>query len=208
MRDMPEGLKVATSGINSKVLSALWLDVLTGGVDIRNQYMGVLISHIQERLRADKLNPAIPGVVRFRTSLHKTVDLIVRNYTIGALPLANTNREKEIEMLETYFKRFIIKVDASVADPATVEQIEIIEAMETLEYCRNLSYAAGEQYAKALTGDHKGFAISFNAMNMIIDKLTPIVYRYSMVDITESDYANAAKAAVRRIEIVKAEAGK
>jgi hypothetical protein len=191
---------MASQGINTKVLSALWLDVLTGGVDVRNQYMGVLISHIQEKLRADKLNPVIPLVVRFRTSLHKTVDTIIRNYTLGKLPLADTNREREIAMLEKYFERFIIKVDAAVADPATVEQMEIIEAMETLEHCRNLSYAAGEQYAKALTGDREGFAISFNAMNMIINELTPIVYKYSMVDVTESDYSNAARAAAKRME--------
>jgi hypothetical protein len=196
------------SGINSKVLSALWLDVLVGNVDVRNQFMSVLIAQIKERLRADKLNPVVPAVVRFRTSLHKAIDAVIRNYTMGKLPLADTRREKEIAMLEKYFERFVIKVDAAIADPATVEQMELIEAMETLEHCQNLAYAAGEQYAKALTGDREGFAISFNAMNMIIHELTPIVYRYNMVEISESDYSNAARAAAKRMESGKAEVGK
>jgi hypothetical protein len=191
---------------DKRIIGAMYLDVITGSVDTRNQYMNVLISHIETRLRMERLNPAEPSLVRFRTALHKTVDMIVRNYTLGKLPLADTRREREIKQLEAYFDRFVIKVDAAaVSDPKTIEEIELLQDMETLEYARNITYAASEAYSMALTGDREGFAKSFNALAMVINLITPIIYRYNLVDISESDYSNAARAAARRVESGKGE---
>jgi hypothetical protein len=38
-----------------------------------------------------------------------------------------------------------------------------------------------------------------NKFAYVINLVTPIIYRYNMVDISESDYANAAKIAAARI---------
>jgi hypothetical protein len=180
-----------------KLVGAMYLDILTGDVHIRNQYMSTMLTHVAVSLRMEKLEPKQPAIEKFRTRLHNTVSMILHNN--HPLPIADTTREDEIRKLQKYFDKFIIKIDASVTDDIGIDQIGVIEAIETLEYCRNICYVATGNYSDAMTGNKEGLTMAANSYAYIINEVTPIIYRYNMIDITESDYANAARIAAARL---------
>jgi len=176
----------------------MYLEVITGDVHVRNQYMNTLLTHVSIYIKMDKLEPKQPAIEKFRTRLHNTVSSILHNN--HPLPAADTNREKEIKKLMEYFDGFVITVDSTVADPIGIEQIGVIEDIESLEYARNICYSASSDYSSAMSGIPLGLTDASNKFAYIINLITPVVYRYGMVDISESDYANAAKIAAKRIE--------
>ena len=180
-----------------KLIGVMYLDILTGDVHIRNQYMSTLLTHVAVCLRIEKLEPRQPAIERFRTRLHNTVSMILHNN--HPLPIADTKREDEIQKLTKYFDKFVIKIDKTVADPVGIDQIEVIESIETIELCRNICYSASGDYSEAMVGNKQGLTDVSNKFAYIINLVTPIIYRYNMVDINESDYANAAKIAAARM---------
>ena len=181
-----------------KLIGAMYLDVITGDVHVRNQYCNTILTHIVVLIRTEKIEPHQTSISKFRTRLHNTVNMILHNN--HPLPAADTNRENEIRELMRYFERFIIKIDDKVADAVGVEQIGVMEDIESLEYCRNVCYSASADYASALTGNPAGLTDASNKFAYVINIMTPIIYRYSMVDISETDFANAARIAQRRID--------
>ncbi len=180
-----------------RLIGAMYLDIITGDVHIRNQYMSTMLTHVAVCLRMEKLEPRQPAIERFRTRLHNTVSMILHNN--HPLPIAETKREEEIHQLMKYFDKFVIKIDKTVADPVGIDQIEVIESIETIELCRNVCYSASADYSEAMTGNKEGLTNASNKFAYVINLVTPIIYRYNMVDISESDYANAAKIAAVRM---------
>jgi hypothetical protein len=182
----------------SKLIGAMYLDVITGDVHIRNQYMNTMLTHVAVYLRMTKLEPRQPAIEKFRSRLHNTVSMILHNN--HPLPASDTKRENEIRQLEKYFDRFVIRIDANVADVIGLDQVGVIEDIETLEYCRNVCYSASADYSGALAGNPIGLTDASNKFAYIVNLVTPIIYKHSMVDISESDFANAAKVASKRLE--------
>jgi hypothetical protein len=182
----------------NKLLSAIFLDILTGDVHTRNQYMNTLLTLVSIQLRTEKLDPKQPAIEKFRTRLHNTISSILHNN--HPLPIADTKRELEINKLLEYFDKFVIKIDASIADEIGIEQIGVIEDIESLEYAKNICYSATGDYSAAMAGIPLGLTDASNKYAYIINIVTPVIYRYGMVEITETDYANAAKIAAKRIE--------
>lgn len=181
-----------------KIISTMYLEIMTGDVHVRNQYMNILITQISLYLRKEQLVPNQAPIEKFRTRLHNTVLTILHNN--HPLPAADTNREKEIKKLMDYFDKFVIKVDERVADHVGIEQIGIIEDIETLEYARNICYSASNDYSSAMSGSPAGLTDASNKYAYIFNLIAPVIDRYNMVEISESDYANAAKIAAKRIE--------
>ena len=181
-----------------KLASAMYLDLITGDVHIRNQYLNTFLTHVTVYIKMTYLEPKQPAIITFRTRLHNAVSMILHNN--HPLPLADTNRETEIRKLERYFDKFVIKIDENVADEVGLEQMGLIEDMETIEYCRNICYSATADYSTAMSGNPMGLTDASNKIAFIMNLMTPIVYRYAMVDISEADFANAARAAAKRIE--------
>jgi len=186
-----------------KLISAMYLDLITGDVHIRNQYLNTFLTHVTVYLKISFLEPRQPAIERFRSRLHNAVSMILHNN--HPLPAANTRRESEIQKLLQYFDRFVIRVDENVADQMGIQQIGIIEDIETIEYCRNVCYSATSDYSSAMAGNPLGLTDASNKIAFIMNLMTPIIYRYSIVDISESDYANAAKAAAKRLETIASE---
>ena len=182
-----------------KLLSVMYLDIITGDVHIRNQYMNTWLTHIAVYLRMTKLETKQPSIERFRTILHNTVSMILHNY--HELPAWDTTRESEIKKLESYFDKFVIKVDSKVADETGIDQLSVIESIETLEYCRNVCYSASTDYSSALSQNPQGLTDASNKFAYIINLVTPIVYRYGMIDISDSDFSKAAAVAAQRNNI-------
>lgn len=181
-----------------KLISAMYLDIITGDVHIKNQYLNTMLTHMAVCLRMEKLEPRQPGIEKFRSRLHGAVSMILHNY--HQLPASDTKRETEIQTLERYFDRFVIRIDEKVADETGIDQIGVIEAIETLEYCRNVCYSASADYSSAMSGTPAGLTDASNKFSYIINLATPILHRYNMVEISESDYANAARVAAKRLE--------
>ena len=178
----------------------MYLDLITGDVHIRNQYLNTFLTHVTVYLKMDRLEPRQPAIEKFRSRLHNAVSMILHNN--HPLPAADTRRETEIRKLMQYFDRFVIKIDEKVADQMGIQQIGIIEDIETIEYCRNVCYSATSDYSSAMAGNPLGLTDASNKIALIMNLMTPIIYRYSIVDISESDFANAAKAAAKRLETV------
>ena len=183
------------------LISVMYLDVITGDVHTRNLYMNTLLTHISICLRAEKLDPKQHALERFRTHLHNSIVMIIRNN--HPLPMWDTTREQEIKKLEQYFNRFVIKVDPVVADEKGVVDMGVIEDIETLEYSRNVCYSASADYSNALTGHAPGLTDASNKFAYIINLVTPIIYRYNMVDISATDFSKAAAFSMKRIESQK-----
>jgi hypothetical protein len=184
-----------------KIISLMYLDIITGDVHTRNQYMNTMITHIALYLRMEKLEPRQPAIEKFRTRLHNTILTILHNN--HPLPAADTTREQEIRKLMKYFERFIIKVDTQVADVVGLDQMGVIDDIETLEYARNVCYSASSDYSNAMSGVPAGLTDASNKFAFVINRVTPIIYRYNMVEISESDFSNAARIAAKRLESVR-----
>lgn len=181
-----------------KLISAMYLDVITGDVHVRNQYTNTMLTHIAVCIKMEKLDPVQPAILKFRSRLHNTVSMILHNY--HRLPIYDAKREEEIKILEKYFDKFVIKIDSKVADEKGLVQIGIIEDIETIEYCRNVCYSASPDYSDALSGKTEGLTNAMNKYALVVNLITPILYKYNMVEISESDFANAARIAAKRIE--------
>lgn len=181
-----------------KLIGAMYLDIITGDVHIRHQYMNTMLTHIAVLIRMEHLEPRQPALEKFRTRLHNTVNTILHNN--HPLPVADTKRESEIAYLMRYFDKFVIKIGEKVADDTGLLQMGVLEDIEMIEYCRNVCYSASADYSSALAGNPEGLTSASNKLAYIINSVTPIIYRYKMVDISESDFTNAARVAAQRIE--------
>lgn len=182
----------------SDLIAAIYLDVITGDVHTKNQYMNTLITHISVYLRIMKLEPNQSPIMRFRTRLHNTISHILHNN--HPLPIADSNREVDIRKLMAYFDIWVIRIDDKLADAAGVEQIGLLEDIEALELAMNLCYSAASDYSNAMSGVPLGLTDVSNKYSYIINLITPIVYRYDMISITSDKYANAALLSAKRIE--------
>ncbi len=178
------------------LLSAMYLDVITGDVHTRNQYMNTFLTHVSIYLRMQKLEPKQPAIEKFRSRLHNTVSMILHNN--HPLPLADSKREQDIKSLLVYFDKFVITVDESVADTIGIDQIGVIEDIETLEYARNICYSASEDYSSAMAGIPNGLTNATNKYAYIINLVTPILYRYDMAELSRADYNKGVMAAAEK----------
>jgi hypothetical protein len=181
-----------------KLISLAYLDLISGDVHARHQFISPCMTHMSIFLRTEMIEPNLSPIAKFRTRLHQTVSMILHNN--HPLPAWDTKREPEIKILENYFDRFVIKIDEKVADEKGIEQIEALADMETLEYCRNIAYSAAQDYSLALAGNPEGLSMASNKYSYILDKIIPIMFTYRILDISEADYANAARSAAARIE--------
>jgi hypothetical protein len=181
-----------------KTVTALFLDIVGGDVHVRQQFMNILISYVVMHIKKEKLEPNQSSVARFRTRLHDTVYAIMKN--THPLPLADSNREKDIENLMKYFDKYVIRVDESVADDKGLEQIAIMKDIEQLEYARNMCYSASADYSESLAGKPDGLTNASIKQAMVIDILIPIVDQYHLVDFNESDFTRAVSMGASRAE--------
>jgi hypothetical protein len=116
------------------------------------------------------------------------------------LPAIEDKRESEIKKLVAYFDKFIIKVDEKVADPVGLDQIGLLEDIESLEYSRNICYSASADYSNFMSGLPEGLTQASNKYAFVINLITPIIYKYDLVEISETDFTNAARLAAKRLE--------
>lgn len=181
-----------------KLISLAYLDLFSGDVHIRHQFTIPCITHMSLFLRMEKIEPNMRPVMKFRTRLHNSIHMILQNNY--PLPVWDTTRDEEIRKLEKYFDRFVIKIDEKVADPVGVEQVGVLEDIETLEYCLNVAFSAGGDYSQALAGNPQALTEASNKYAYVLTKIIPIMHWNKMLDISSTDFENAAKAANARIE--------
>ena len=182
-----------------KLIGSLYLEIITGDIHTKNQYMSTLITHVVVCLKTEKLIPNQHPIEVFRSRLHNAVSMILHNN--HPLPAHDSRRETEILKAQRLFDRYCLKIDSAKIDPVAVEQIGIIEDIETLEYCRNICYSAASDYSIALTGEKDGLTNASNKYSVVVDLITPIVYRYSMIEISDVEFSNAARVAAKRAEM-------
>jgi hypothetical protein len=182
-----------------KLIGSIYLEVITGDIHIKNQYINTLVTHISVCLKTEKLSQNQHPIEIFRTRLHNAISMILRNNF--PLPLHDETRESEIQKMEKLVEKYVIRIDTSKIDPQSIEQIGIIEDIETLEYCRNICYVAAADYASSLTGSRDGLTDATNKYSVVINMITPIVYRYNMVEISDVEFSNAARVAAKRAEM-------
>jgi len=187
-----------------KLIGSIYLEVITGDIHIKNQYINTLVTHISVCLKTEKLLQNQRPVEVFRTRLHNAISMILHNNY--PLPLHDETRESEIYKMEKLVERYVIKIDAEKIDPISIDQIGIIEDIETLEYCRNICYVAAADYASSLTGSRDGLTDATNKYSVVINMITPIIYRYNMVEISDVDFKNAAIIAQKRSETERSRA--
>lgn len=180
----------------TKLIGMMYIDVLTGDVHIRNQYMNVLITHVSVYL-LKKIDARRSNIAKFRTLLHNTITMVLSN--IHDFPQVVPEKPIDIAKAQSYFDKFVIKIDEKVADNIGLEEIALVNAIETLEYCRSICYSASSDYSMSLAESPDGLTSAANKFAYIISLITPIIYRYNIVDISESDYAKSALAATARL---------
>ena len=167
--------------------------------------MNTLLSKIALFVRREKLEPNLPNIVRFRTSLHNTINMILHNNF--PLPAYHELREKEIQNYMQYFDNFVIRIDNKVADDVGVLEIGILNDIETLEYCMNICYSATQDYAISLSSKSsdsgesniQGLASAMNKFAYILNLIEPIIDRYDVVQFDIRAFEGGAKAAMMRM---------
>lgn len=182
-----------------KLIGSIYLEVITGDIHIKNQYINTLVTHISVCLKTDKLSQNQRPVEVFRTRLHNGISMILHNNY--PLPLHDETRESEIQRMQKLVEKYVIRIDASKIDQPSIDQMGIIEDIETLEYCRNICYVAASDYASSLTGSPDGLTDATNKYSVVINMITPIIYRYNMVEISDVEFSNAARVAAKRAEM-------
>ena len=195
---------------NEQLITSLYLEIIHGDIHIRNQYMNTLLSKISLFIRREKLEPNLPAIIKFRTALHNTIQMILQNNF--PLPAYHELRDKEIKNYMDYFDNFIIKIDDAVADQKGLVEIQTLQDIETLEYCMNICYAATQDYAvslssKSIGGEDgsniHGLANAMNKFSYILNLIEPILNRYNMVQFDMKTFENGAKIAMTRINQAK-----
>lgn len=184
-----------------KLIGSIYLEVITGDIHIKSQYISTLITHISVCLKTERLVPNQHPIEIFRTRLHNAVSMILHNNF--PLPAHDEQRESEILKAEQIFAKYLIKIDGSRIDIPSIEQIGILEDIETLEYCMNVCYSAAGDYSSSLTGAKEGLTDASNKYSVVINLITPIIYRYNMIEISDVEFSNAARVAAKRAEMDK-----
>lgn len=179
-----------------KLISVMYLDIITGDVHTRNQYLNIFLTHVSECIRAEYLEKHQSEISKFRTRLHNTVQTILQNN--HPLPAWDTQRADEIANLMHYFDRFVFRVDSNVADETGLLQMGILEDIETIEHCRNVCYSASADYSGMMAGEKEGLTNASNKYAYVVNLIIPVLYRYSLVEFSDADYTNAARVAARK----------
>jgi len=185
-----------------KLISTMYLDIIHGDIHIRSLYMGTMLSHIETFMLQNM--KILPATVRFRTRLHNAVHYILENN--HPLPVVFPQREDEIKKYQMYFDKFVFKIDTEHAEEPDIEQAQLLEDIEALEYCKSVCYSAAADYSDSLSERPEGLTNASIKYSMVIDRVTPILYRNGVVSITETELTNAAAAGMKRIESQKIKA--
>lgn len=180
-----------------KLISVMYLDVITGDVHTRNQYMNIFLTHVSVCIRNDFLEQNQTAIARFRSRLHNTINTILMSN--HPLPAWDSKRGEDITALMHYFDKFVIRVDPAIADKTGIQQMGILEDIETIEHCRNVCYSASSDYSSALAGEKEGLTNASNKYAYVVNLIIPVLYRYNLVEFSDADYTNAARVAQRKI---------
>jgi len=181
-----------------KSISALFPEIIGGDTHVRQQFLNILISYVVTYIKREKLEPNQSSISRFRTRLHETIQAVMRN--THPLPLVDSSREKDIQRLMEYFDKYVITVDASVADEQGLMQVGILRDIEQLENARNICYSASADYSDSLAGKPDGLTNLTIKQAMVIDILIPIIDQYHLVDYGSPDFTRSVSMAANRAE--------
>jgi hypothetical protein len=192
---MSENIKI------EKIISSMYLDVVHGDIHIRSLYMSTMLSHVEAFMMQTKVKSILPATVRFRTRLHNAVFYILQNN--HPLPVIMPEREDEIRKYQMYFDKYVFKIDTQHPTEDDIEQIQLLEDIEAINYCRNVCYSAAADYSDSLSERPEGLTNASNKYSLVLNIMIPILYRNKIIDITETEFTNAAAAGLKKIENAK-----
>ena len=81
--------------------------------------------------------------------------------------------------------------------------LQLIEDIEAINYCRNVCYSAAADYSDSLSERPEGLTNASNKYALVLNIMIPILYRNKIIDITETEFNNAAAAGLKKIENAK-----
>jgi hypothetical protein len=180
-----------------QLIAYFYTECSMGDVHTKNQFLPILLTNIELALR-EKIRPLEPAVSRVRTRLHVAVEMMLSNN--HPLPAWDTKREDDIKLLMNYFDKFAVRINGDVS-PQTETVIDLIADVESICFCMNGAFNASEDYSRSLCGDPAGLTRASNKYGYLLSIITPILYRWNLLNINVNDMKQAAlNAATRNAE--------
>jgi hypothetical protein len=164
-----------------KMISSLGLVVLTGDLDTRLRYLGVLISHLEQWIETEKISKDRDAILNVRSNLVKAF-----NYLISA---TNKNLKDEQENdIRSHFREFGIVLDQSWGDPRAIYGAQCLAEIESLHKARKRYTQAVGAYSEALRGKSDGVTEATIYCDQIIQIVFSICYNNNLIDISEKEF--------------------
>jgi hypothetical protein len=171
------------------LISALYLDCTSGGLDEKMQYLPSLLSNSIYYMRLKFLDPASDSTVRFRTRLHLAVECIIENK--NRIPIYDPRRVEENAEIMKFFDQYCIRMDNK--DDDDVLAMELISSMERLERCKNYMYQAIDEYSYMQGSENPTHAYSMaqKLTTFIMNEMTDILLSFRVIDVSVQDFKNS-----------------
>lgn len=169
-----------------KLVTGMALTVMSGTIDQRVRYIGLLINHLNYFVRAEKLSKDRPAILNTRQNLVDAFVFLVNN---------NVERfkldEKRYGEITGNFKSRVIVLDASYATPEAQFGTQVVRELEGLQAARQHHFRAVQGYSEYLSGSAGGLTSATveieNAMKIIMQ----VCYDNGLIEISEGEWRKA-----------------
>jgi len=169
-----------------KLITAMVLTVMTGTIQVRIQFLGILIDHLDYFVRSEKLNKGLAPVLITRQNLVETFNFIV------ALNAARHKLdEKQIRAIKDGFQQHCLVLDVSWGFKDAVFGTTALREITGLQAAKMHYFHAVRYHSQFLTGSSDGLTHSTIEAESALKIVLRIVYDNNLVDVSEGEWRKA-----------------
>jgi hypothetical protein len=172
-----------------KLITAMLMIVMTGGIDQRVQYIGLLVNHLNYYIKTEKLSKDRAAILNTRQHLIDAFGFLVSN---------NVERfkldEKRYREVMNDFKNHIIVLDQSWGTPQAGFGVQILKELESLQTARQHHFHAVQGYSEYLGGSAAGLTSCTVEIENAMKIITQVCFDNNLANIDEGAFRVAAAA--------------
>jgi hypothetical protein len=165
-----------------QMISKLSLVILTGNLDTRIQFLGVLISHIEQYIEREK-------VVKDRDAILNTKAKLLSAFNYLSQVTKTHEKEEQVNDIRTYFKKYCIILDKSWGDPRAEYGAQVVDEIYKLKTARKLFREAIHEYSSACArGSSDSYARATILSDDIIKIIFDVCYSNKLIDTPATEF--------------------
>jgi len=179
-----------------KLIGAMVLTVLSGNLDVRVQYTGIVITNIERWIMNEKVTKDATAIQNVRMNLINTFNSIVQYQANIKVRAGNIKWEDDnkVRAIREQFKESCIVLDKSYDNQRAVIGTQCIKEMESLRVARDYFYGAAQAYSEFLSGSPSGFTNATTLIDKAIQIIFGVCSDNSLIDIDENSFRVAVAA--------------